>query len=82
MLGLGKFLYKLIMYMTHDKMVKSLASYTQRRELEELIRAFAIERADAAHQLARQKMECFLLARQREQMRRELQSKSQPVEES
>lgn len=69
------------MYMTHDKMVKSLASYTQRLELEELIRAFATERADAAHQLARQKMDCFLIARQREQMCRERLSQSQPIEE-
>ena len=74
---LGSVLYKLIMYMTHDKMVKSLASYTQRRELEELISAFAIERAQAAHQSARQRMECFLIARQREQMRRERQCQHQ-----
>lgn len=59
------------MHMTHDKMVKSLASYTQRRELEELIRAFAIERAEAAHQSAMQRMECFLLAMQWEQRRQE-----------
>ena len=70
-------LYKLSMYMTHDKMVKSLASYSQRREPEELNRAFAIERADAAHQLARQKIECLLIARQREQMRRERQCQHQ-----
>ncbi len=63
--------------MTHDKMVKSLASYTQRRELEELIRAFAIERAEAAHQLARQKMECFLIANQWEERRRARQNQSQ-----
>ena len=74
---LGIVLYKLSMYMTHDKMVKSLASYTQRRELAELSRAFAIERADAAHQLARQKMECFLIAKQWEQKRRERQNQSQ-----
>jgi len=70
-------LYKLSMYMTHDKMVKSLASYTQRRELEELTRAIAIERAEAAHQLARQKMECYLLAKQWEQRRQERRNKLQ-----
>ena len=75
---LGSVLYKLIMYMTHDKMVKSLASYTQRRELEELISAFAIERAQAAHQSARQRMECFFIIRNREQIRRERQSQSKP----
>lgn len=75
--GWEQVLYKLIMYMTHERMVKSLASYTQRRELEELIRAFAIERADAAHQLARQKMECFLIAQLSEQRRRERQNQSQ-----
>jgi hypothetical protein len=64
------------MYMTHERMVKSLASYTQRRELQELTRALAIERADAAHQLARQKMDCYLLAKQWEQRRRERQSQS------
>jgi hypothetical protein len=80
MLGLGKFLYKLIMYMTHEKMVKSLASYTQRRELEELTRAFAIERADAAHQIARQKMESFLIAKQWGQKRQKRQSQAQPIE--
>ena len=74
--GWEQVLYKLIMYMTHEKMVKSLASHTQRRELEELTRAFAIERAEAAHQLARQKMECFLIAKQWEQRRRERQSQS------
>jgi hypothetical protein len=78
---LGSVLYKLIMYMTHDKMVKSLASYTQRRELEELIGAFAIERAQAAHQLAWQKMECFLIAKQWEERRKERLSQSQPIEE-
>ena len=77
MLGLGTFLYKLIMYMTHERMVKSLASYTQRRELEELISGFAIERAEAAHQLARQRMECFLLAKQWEERRRARQNQSQ-----
>jgi hypothetical protein len=65
------------MHMTHDKMVKSLATYTHRR----LTRAFAIERAESAHQLARQKMECFLLAKHWEQRRRERQSQSQPIEE-
>lgn len=74
---LGSVLYKLSMYMTHDKMVKSLASYTQRRELEELISAFAIERAQAAHQSARQRMECFLLAKQWEQRREERRNKRQ-----
>lgn len=77
MLGLGKFLYKLIMYMTHERMVKSLASFTQVRELEELIRAFAIERAEAAHQSARQRMECFLLAKQWEEWRRERRDRRQ-----
>lgn len=70
-------LYKLRMYMTHDKMVKSLATYTQRRELEKLITAFAIERAEAAHQLARQKMECYFLAKQFEEKRRARQNQSQ-----
>ena len=74
---LGIVLYKLSMYMTHDRMVKSLASYTQRRELEELISAFAIERVEAAHQLARQKMECFLLAKQWEEGRRTRQNQSE-----
>ena len=77
MLGLGKFLYKLIMYMKHERMVKSLASFTQVRELEELMRAFAIERAEAAHQSARQRMECFLLAKQWEERRRARQNQSQ-----
>jgi len=74
---LGSVLYKLSMYMTHDKMVKSLASYTQRRELEELTRAIAIERATTALQLARQKMECYLLAKQWEQRRQERRNKLQ-----
>ena len=76
MQSLVKVLYKLIMYMSHEQMVRSLASETQRRELAELTRAFAIERAEAAHQLARQKMECFLLAKQWEQRRQERQSQS------
>ena len=70
MQSLVKVLYKLIMYMSHEQMVRSLASETQRRELQELIRAFAIERAEAAHQLARQKMECYFLAKQWEERRR------------
>lgn len=74
---LGIVLYKLSMYMTHDRMVKSLASYTQRRELQELIRAFALERVGAAHQLARQKMECYFLAKQFEEKRRARQNQSQ-----
>lgn len=74
-------LYKFIMYMTHEQMVKSLESYTRRRELAELTRALAIERAEAAHQLARQKMECFLLAKQWEERRQERLSQSQPIEE-
>ena len=70
-------LYKLVMYMNHEQMVKSLASYTQRRELEELIRAFALERAEGAHQSARLRMECHLLAKQWEQRRRERRNKRQ-----
>lgn len=73
---LGSLLYKPSMYMTHDKMVKSLASYTQRRELEELIRAFAIDRAEGAQQSARLRMECHLLAKQWEQRRQERQSQT------
>lgn len=77
MQSLGKFLYKLIMYMSHEQMVRSLASETQRRELQELIRALALERAGAAHQLARQKMECYFLAKQFEEKRRARQNQSQ-----
>lgn len=64
------------MYMTHEQMVKSLAAFRQRRELEELNRTAIQERIEATYQLADLRMECYLGARQREQLRRARQNQS------